>query len=365
MTGLTILFFIMGLALLVGGAELLVRNAARLASDIGIPAIIVGLTVVAFGTSAPELAISLAAAFQGEPEIALGNVIGSNIANILLILGLSAVIVPLAVAQHLVRIDVPIMVGVSILVLIMSLSGVISRWHGLLLVLILIIYLVWVVRTAAKESQAVKEEYAAEFGADRVRSAGAIGKRTVMLIVGLLLILLGARWLVESATEIALAFGVSELVIGLTIVAIGTSAPEIATSLVAALRGERDIAVGNVVGSNLFNLLFVLGAAALVAPDGIPVPPAAQAFDIPFMTAVAIACFPVFFTGNVVARWEGVLFLGYYTAYLLYLLLAETHHQALPRYSTFMAVFVTPLVVLGLTLSVIQELRRRRRQRVA
>lgn len=360
MTTFVFLQFIVGLVLLVVGAELIVRNAAHLASDLGISPVVVGLTVVAFGTSAPELAISIQSALYGTPDIALGNVIGSNIANILLILGLSASIVPLIVAQQLIRFDVPVMIGASLLVYIMAINGVISRMDGLVLASLMAAYLLWVVVQARKESQAVQEEYANEFGADRKLTASTVGLRVLLFVVGLVVLVIGAQWLVSSAASIARTFGVSELVIGLTIVAVGTSAPEIATSLVAALRGERDIAVGNVVGSNIFNLLLVLATTALVAPSGVAVSPMALTFDLPFMVAVAVACLPIFFTGGVVARWEGILFIGYYVAYILYLLLAETHNQALPQFNIAMLLFVIPLTLLGLVVSVIQEIRRRK-----
>ncbi len=357
---LIILQFIAGLLLLIAGAELIVRNAARLASDLGISPVVVGLTVVAFGTSAPELAISIQSALRGAPDIALGNVIGSNIANILLILGLSASIVPLIVAQQLIRFDVPVMIGASLLVYFMALNGFISRMDGLMLASLMVVYLTWVVVQARKEKQEIQQEYASEYGADRQLTRATIIKRLLFFAAGLVVLVVGAQWLVSSSAAIARTLGVSELVIGLTIVAVGTSAPEIATSLVAALRGERDIAVGNVVGSNIFNLMFVLATTALIAPSGVAVSPAALAFDLPFMVAVAVACLPTFFTGGVVARWEGILFIGYYATYILFLLLAETHHQMLPQFSMTMLVFVIPLTLLGLVVSVIQEIRRRR-----
>lgn len=346
----TIALFVLGLALLIVGAEGLVRSASRMALGLGISPLVVGLTVVAFGTSAPELAVSIQSALAGPggADVALGNVVGSNIANVLLILGISAAITPLVVQQQLIRLDVPLMIGVSILVFLMAIDGVISRIDGLILFSGIVMYTIFAIRQSRNENAEVQQEYSAEFDTDRPQSVGDWIKNILMLIGGLALLVLGARWLVDGAISFARMFGVSELVIGLTIVAVGTSLPEIATSIVAAIRGERDIAVGNVVGSNIFNLLSVLGLTSLVAPAGVNVAPAALNFDLPVMIAVAVACLPIFFTGRLIARWEGWLFLGYYVAYTLYLILAASQHNALPTFSTVMGVFVLPLTALTL-----------------
>jgi cation:H+ antiporter len=356
----TILLLIAGLALLIIGAEILVRGASRLAAAAGISPLVIGLTVVAFGTSSPELAVSVQSAFAGQADIALGNVVGSNIFNILFVLGISALIIPLVVAQQLVRLDVPLMIGVSVLVYLFGLNGQIGRMEGAILFLGIIAYTVFLIRQSRKETKEVREEYAQEF-ADRQPHGIKFFLVNLLLVVGgLTLLILGARWLVDSAVTLAQALGLSELIIGLTIVAIGTSMPEVATSIVAAVRGERDIAVGNVVGSNIFNLLAVLGLTSLVAPNGVPVPEAALAFDLPVMTAVAFACLPIFFTGYRVARWEGAVFLGYYAAYVLYLILKATQHDGLPLFSTVMLLFVVPLTVLTLVVLVVRERRARR-----
>jgi len=336
--------FVVGFGLLVLGAELLVRGAARLAAAIGLSPLVVGLTVVAFGTSAPEVAITVQSVFASRPDLALGNVIGSNIANVLLILGLSALAAPLIVHQRLVRWDVPLVIGVSGLVWLLSLNGVISRWEGAALLLGGIGYTVWTIQQSRAETRDIEAEYGREYGAGQGRRAINIG----LVLAGLGLLTLGARWLVDGAVAIAQALGVSELVIGLTIVAIGTSLPELATSVVASLRGEHDIAVGNVVGSNLLNLLWVLGLAASVAPNGLTVSPAALNFDIPVMMAVALACLPIFLHGNMIARWEGGLFFGYYLAYLTYLILAAAQHETLPAFSAAMLWFVIPLTAVTL-----------------
>jgi cation:H+ antiporter len=186
----------------------------------------------------------------------------------------------------------------------------------------------------------------------------------VLMLVGLGLLVLGARWLVEGAVAIARAVGVSELVIGLTIVAAGTSLPEVATSIIASVRGERDIAVGNVVGSNLFNILSVLGVTAVIAPSGVRVAPAILSFDLPVMIAVSVACLPIFFTGNMIARWEGALFFGYYLAYTGYVILAATQHDVLPVFSCIMMAFVIPLTVVTLTIVTVRYARAAHRRTV-
>jgi cation:H+ antiporter len=344
---LTLLLALAGLVLLVAGADLLVRGASGLAAAAGITPLVIGLTVVAAGTSAPELAVSLQGVLSGRPDLAVGNVVGSNIANVLLILGASALIAPLAVSRQLVRVDVPLMIGVSLLLVLLVDDGRVSRPEGVLLMLGLLGYLALQVRLGRRGAL----EAAAELPPP-VR--GGRAGQVALLLVGLGLLVLGSRWLVGGAVAVAQAMGVSELVIGLTVVAVGTSLPEIATSLIATFRGQRDLAVGNVVGSNLFNLLGILGLCAVVAPGGVPVAHAAGAFDIPVMAAAALACLPIAFTGYVIARWEGVLFLGYYVAYAVYAVLAATEHDALPAYSGVMGVFVLPisavtLVVLGAT----------------
>ena len=346
-----------GLVLLVVGAESLVRGASRLATLLGISPLVVGLTVVAFGTSSPELAVSMQASMSGQTDIAVGNVVGSNIFNILFILGLTAAIAPLIVHQQLVRLDVPILIGVSLLFWLMASDGQIGRADGLLLFAAIVAYTVFQVVQARKEKDTeVRAEYEHEYAA-RQAATGTVWLVNLALVAGgLALLVLGSRWLVASATSIAEAFQVSQLIIGLTIVAAGTSLPEVATSVIASLRGERDIAVGNVVGSCIFNLLAVLGASALLAPQGIPVSAAALNFDVPVMVAVTLASLPIFFSGYLIARWEGLLFLGYYIAYTAYLLLAATQHDALPLFSSVMALFVIPLTVLTLAVIVWRSL---------
>lgn len=365
MSGLTFILFIVGLVLLIVGAELLVRGASRLAAAVGISPLVIGLTVVAFGTSAPELAVSIQSAWQGQADIAIGNVVGSNIANVLFILGISALITPLVVASQLVRIDVPIMIGASILLYVMSWDGYLGFGEGALLFAGIVVYTGWLVLQSRRESRQVAAEFAAEFGEEQYNKAETHTTLGLLLnlglvVVGLLLLVVGAQWLVDGAVTLARWFGVSELIIGLTVIAVGTSLPEVATSVIAALRGERDIAVGNVVGSNISNILAVLGMTALVAPQGIAVSPAALAFDLPVMIAVAVVCLPIFYVRSSITRSEGLLLFCYYVAYIVYLVITATAHDALPTLSTAMIFFVLPLTALGLIVAMGREWRARR-----
>ena len=355
---LTFISFLAGFVLLIAGAETLVRGASRLAVAAGISPLVVGLTVVAYGTSAPELAVSVQSSFAGQPDIAIGNVVGSNIANILLILGISAAVTPLVVAQQLIRLDIPIMIGLSFLVFFMGLDGKIGLLDGLILVIGAITYTVFAIRQSRKETKEIKEEYADEFDGEKVKTAPLqIMIQLGMIVAGLVMLVFGSRWLINGAVVIAQIFGVSELVIGLTVIAVGTSLPEIATSVVAGFRGERDIAVGNAIGSNIFNILSVLGVAGLVTPNGITVSTAALNFDIPVMIAVAVACLPIFFSGYSIRRWEGFMFLGYYAAYTIYLFLNVTQHRALTAFSSIMATFVLPITVVTILVLAIRAVR--------
>lgn len=290
-----------------------------MAAVLRIPPLVIGLTVVAFGTSAPELGVSLQAAFSGASDVAVGNVVGSNIFNVLLILGISSLVTPLVVSSQLIRFDVPLMIGVSCLAWALASDGMISRIDGIILFSVLIVYLVICLRTARRESKAVKDEFAAEY-AKADETPTRLPLQFVLIAVGLICLGFGSKWLVSGAVAVATSFGVSELVIGLTIVAAGTSLPEVVTSVVASIRGERDIAVGNVVGSNIFNLACVLGLTGILSPGGIPVSPDAIRFDIPIMCLVAAACLPIFFTGSRISRSEGIVFLIGFVAYNIFLI---------------------------------------------
>ncbi len=345
---------LIGLLLLIIGAESFVRGAAKLAAVVGLSPLVIGLTVVSYGTSAPELAVSVQASLVGQPEIALGNVIGSNIFNILMTLGIAALVVPLTVAQQLIRLDVPIMIGVTALLLLFVADGVLSQTDGTILLVGGVVYTVFLLWQSRKESDAnVEAEYEQEYGSAAPRDWQHLLRFVLLLAVGLVLLTVGANLLVYGATAIAEAIGVSQLIIGLTVVAIGTSLPELATSVVACYRGERDIAVGNVVGSNIFNILTVLGATSAIAD--ITVSPAALRFDLPVMMVVAIACLPIFYTGNRISRWEGMLFISYYVAYTAYLGLNAINHDQLHLFSDVMLLFVIPLTVITLLTLILQR----------
>ena len=354
---MTLLLFIAGLVALVAGAELLVRGASKLALSFGISPLVVGLTIVAFGTSAPEVAVSVGAVLDAKTDIAIGNVVGSNIFNVLFILGVSALITPLVVNIQLIRQEVPIMVGASLLLLALSLDGNLGLLDSAFLFGLLLAYTVFLVRQSRAETQAARDEFAAEIKSNEPGAWDArVPVQIALIVAGLGLLVLGSDWLVSSAIVFAKALGVSDLVIGLTIVAAGTSMPEVATSITAAIKGERDIAVGNVVGSNTFNILGCLGLSGLVGGQaGLMIAPSVLNFDLWVMIAVGLACLPVFLTGREIARWEGGVFLLYYAAYVAYLILAAQQHDALGVFSSTMLSFVLPLTLVTL---VVMSLRR-------
>ena len=357
MSPLALVLFLAGIVFLVVGADLLVRGASRIALAAGISPLVVGLTVVAFGTSAPESAVSIKAALAGQADIAYGNVVGSNVFNVLFILGLSALVAPLLVDRQLMRRDVPVMIGSALLLPLLALDGRIGRLDGALLFAGILAYMTFSVVVSRREAAARRQETAA--GAP-VEAPGSWGTNLLLVVAGLGMLVLGARWLVDGAVALARSFGVSELVIGLTIVAAGTSLPEVATSVLASYRGQREIAVGNVVGSNVFNVFCVLGLAGLVAPAGVPVAPQALSFDTPVMIAVSIACLPVLFTGHVIARWEGALFLAYYVAYAAFLVLKATGSAALPTFRNGMVFFALPLTAVTLAVLAARAFRAQR-----
>jgi cation:H+ antiporter len=355
------LLIVIGLLALVLGGELLVRGASTLAARMRIPPLIIGLTVVAFGTSAPELGVSLQAAMSGAADVAVGNVVGSNIFNVLLILGVSALITPLVVSSQLIRFDVPLMIGTSVLTWVLASDGVLNRTDGAILFSIVVAYTIFSIRVARRESKAVQDEFAAEYSLSQDNGAPASSSwwlQGLLMAGGLICLGVGSNWLVTGAVSIASSLGVSELIIGITIVAAGTSLPEVMTSIVASLRGERDIAVGNVIGSNIFNLSCVLGLSSLVAPEGIAVAPVIVRFDLPVMIAVAAVCLPVFFTGYQIARWEGGLFLAYYLVYMIYLILAASAESATSQMAWVLRIVVLPVTLLTIVASVIWSLRR-------
>jgi cation:H+ antiporter len=349
------LMFAGGLIALVIGANLLVRGAAKLALSFGISALVVGLTVVAFGTSAPEVAVSVGAVLDGKVDIAIGNVVGSNIFNVLFILGVSALIAPLIVNIQLIKQEVPVMIAASVVLVLMVLDGNLAVWESGLLLAALVGYTAFLVIQSRKQTA---EAGNGEFD-DEVDMSSTWDRhwsvQVLLIIGGLVLLVIGSRFLVEAAVTTAKMLGVSDLVIGLTIVAAGTSLPEVAASVTAAIKGQRDIAVGNVVGSNLFNILACLGLSGVISPVGLAVAPSVISFDIWVMLAVAVACLPIFITGREIARWEGAVFVGYYVAYTAYLIMASQEHDALPMFSNAMLYFVVPITVITLLVSFFRQ----------
>lgn len=308
-----VLYLVGGLVMLFIGAEGLIRGSSNLAIKIGITPLVVGLTVVAFGTSAPELVVSLKAAILGNSSISIGNVIGSNIANIALIVGIASLIRPMDVHANVIRREIPIMIGVSMMLILFLIDGEIGFIDGLIFVIGLIIYLVFNVMLALKEKN---PEVDLEFE-EGLKSKIGIPLSIILMIVGLGLLVLGANLFVQSAVAIAKIFNVSDAIIGLTIVAIGTSLPELITSIVASIKKESDLAIGNVVGSNIFNILGILGITALI----IPISAAGISYvDFGIMLLTAIILFPLSRTGFSISRFEGMILLLGYLGYMYYLL---------------------------------------------
>ncbi|HSW43075.1 MAG TPA: calcium/sodium antiporter [Patescibacteria group bacterium] len=379
MDPLPIALLVVGIVLLVGGAELLVSGAAGIARSLGIMPIVIGLTVVAFGTSAPEMAISVGASLAGEPDVAVGNVVGSNIYNVLLILGLSALAAPLLVDERVTRREVPLMVLASIGVALMAADGTLGRLDGLVLVAGLLAWIGWLLRNSRRSGRAVPVSLntlgaaagPARSGATRsplaVSSPGAGGRGRAWQLgqigIGLVILVAGAQAVVHGAIDLAYAVGLSPLVVGLTIVAVGTSLPELATSVAASLRGERAIAVGNVVGSNILNIGAVLGFTALFSPDGVAVAPVALGRDFPVMIGVALICVPLFFTGRGLARWEGGLLLGCGVVYTVFVLLVATEHPAVPALTTVLVGVALPAMAITLGALTVREMQARRAAR--
>lgn len=321
----TLLAVVVGLVALVLGAELVVRFGSRLARRLGVPPLLVGLTIVSIGTSAPELAVGIDAVRSGAASLAIGNIAGTNVVNLLLILGLSAAVRPLVLRLQTLRLDLPAMALASLLVLLLAVDGTLSVVDGVILASVAVVYTALLVVFARRESLVVASEFAEEYPPEpRRRAPAAVTLHLVMLLVGLVVIVQGADWLVHGATDLARAVGVSDAVIGLTVVAIGTSAPELATTVIATIRGDRDIAIGNLIGSSTYNVTLILGTSLLFAPGHVPVDAELVMIDLPLMVVVSLVCVPVFLTGRRVSRTEGVAFVVAYAAYLTFLLVART-----------------------------------------
>ncbi len=349
------------LALLVAG-HLVVRAASMLGARFGLSPMVIGLTIVAAGTSAPELAVVGQAIAADDTELAVGSIIGSNIANVLLVLGVASLLGTIHVTSRVVRIDIPVMIAASTLFLLFALDGTLGRVDGIILFGGLVLFVTWTLRATRRRPERpdpeVSNEAAPSEAADD-RSSGSIARVVVELIAGIAVLAVAARFVVSGAEEIARSLGVPELIVGLTIVALGTSAPEIVTTLVAAFQGRRDLAVGNAVGSNIFNILLVLGAAGMLAPSGIAVSDDALQLDLPILLAAAVACLPIVAWDYTLNRWEGAVFVAYYLAYLTFLVLDATGHRAKDPFALIMIGFVVPLTIITAA-TVIHRQRRHR-----
>ncbi|MFA6961228.1 MAG: calcium/sodium antiporter [Opitutaceae bacterium] len=309
----------LGLVVLYFGAQALVKGGASLALRLGLTPLVIGLTVMAFGTSSPEMVVSVQAGLTGNGAISIGNVVGSNICNIALILGLCALVTPLTASVQVIRREVPIMIGASVVALLMLMDGHLARWEGAVLLTGLIVYTVVTVRQARAETAATEaaKEYTTEIGP----KPEGLGKSVALVVGGLAGLILGSHFFVQGAVTLAESWGMSQVAIGLTIVAVGTSLPELATSLVAALKKESDVAIGNVVGSNTFNVLGILGVAALIRPIDAP---GLEWGDLLVMLVVAIALLPLAKSGGRVSRWEGAALFSTYVGYTAWLLLRSS-----------------------------------------
>lgn len=329
-------WFVAGLVALAFGAEVMVRGGAQMASRLGISPIVVGLTVVSIGTSLPELAVGVTAAAEGSGTLAVGNIAGTNAVNLLFILGLSALLRPLAIRHRTLRLDLPAMAVAAVLFWVLSLDGTLSRADGVILLCAAIAYTVVVVRSARSESRDFVDEYAYAYQGEpagdqrpptrepELPDTGSLVRHFAMTVVGITIVVVGAEWLVDGAVGFAREFGVSDALIGLTIVAIGTSAPELVTTIVSTVRGERDIAIGNLLGSSVFNIVLILGATCLVPAHGLHLTSSLVWIDIPVMVAATLILIPIFFSGRRVHRAEGGAMVVAYLAYLTFVLVTQT-----------------------------------------
>lgn len=320
----TVVLLIFGLVLVVGGAESILRGSTRLAAALGVSPMVIGLTIVSVGTSAPELAVGITAASEGRGMLAVGNIAGTNVFNILFILGLSALLRPLPLQLGSIRLDLPVMVSAALALIVMSSDGVLSRLDGAILLTAAILYTVALARQSKKERSAAQREFQEEYGRpQRMTSASAL-VCLALIVAGIAITVWGAHVLVNAAVSLARLVGVSDAIIGLTIVAIGTSAPEFATTMISTWQNERDVAIGNLIGSTSYNILAILGVTCLVTPGGVPVSDEILWIDIPLAAAAALICIPVFATGRRVSRREGAFFVTVYVVYLTILLVWRT-----------------------------------------
>lgn len=319
-----VITFLFGLIVITIGAEILLKGASKIATLLHIRPIVIGLTVVSIGTSLPELAVGLTAIGEGAGDIAIGNIAGTNLVNILFILGLSAAIRPLPLNLKSIKTEMYTMIIAAVLLLLLSLDGGLSIWDGILMLFLGIVYLVIIVRTSRNEPFHVQKEFEEEFETPtqhEKKDMKVWGWNLMLLFCGIVATIYGAEKLVDGAVEIAKHFGMSDALIGLTIIAIGTSAPELATTIVATFRDERDVAIGNLLGSSIINIFIILGITSIFTPGGIHVSQDILWFDLPLAALVAVVCYPVFKSDQMVSRKEGITFVALYVAYLIFLLM--------------------------------------------
>ncbi|MFH1356404.1 MAG: calcium/sodium antiporter [bacterium] len=307
------LYLIAGIGLLVFGSDVLVRGASNLAKIFKISPLTIGLTVVAFGTSAPEAAVSVFSALKSHPDIAVGNIVGSNIFNVFVVLGCSALITPLVVTKQVIKTETPLMLAASILLIVLSLDGSLNKIESTVFLLLIFIYTGWTIFKSRKEQI---KNLALNNQSPKHNAIVYV----CFIIVGLIILVLGSKLVVYSASGIARYFGVNEMIIGITIVGAGTSLPELTTSIVAAVKKDTDIAIGNVIGSNIFNILFILGLSGIFSPINLPIDPSVLSFDFINIIATCLLCMTFFITGFKVDRWEGITFIALYVMYVLILI---------------------------------------------
>jgi len=357
---MTVFLFILGLAVLIGGAELFLRAVDKFGAAWSVSPVVMGLTVVAFATGAPELAISLQAAIDGKPDLVLGNILGSNVANILLILGIAGLVHPLKITNRIIKVDVPMVIMASTLLFILAIDGLLSPLDGGIIFIGLILYSIFMYYQIKKDRKQNKRKKSEEVKLDEPVTPQFYGKYILLLLGGLVFIVLGSRWMVASAVEIAGILGISELIIGLTIVSIGTSLPEVATSVSAVRHGDSDTAVANVMGSNLYNILLTLSLTVLIAPGAIDVSQEAINLDLPIMLIVAIACLPLFWPGKELGRKEAIGFLFYYVAYMTYLVFLAMGHPFKETMEVIMVWGIFPITAFLVILKFLFDFRSKR-----
>lgn len=354
---MTVLLFVVGLVILIGGTELFLKSVDKFGAAWSVSPVVMGLTVVAFATGAPELAISLQAAADGRPDLVIGNIIGSNVANILLILGIAGLFKPLNITNRIIKIDVPMVIGASLLLYFLAMDGSLSTVDGLIIIAGLILYSGFMYGQIRKDRMANQRKKEEKPDPGEPITILFYGKYILLLLTGLILIVMGSRWMVEAAVTIAEILGVSELIIGLTIVSIGTSLPEVATSLSSIRKGDSDTAIANVMGSNLYNILLTLGLTVMIAPGALHVSTDAIHLDLPFMVIVAASCLPLFWPGKHIGRPEAAGFLFYYTSYITYLVLIALHHPFKEHMEWGMTWIIIPATVLLIIVKFISDYR--------